>query len=210
MYDPPTVIPFSQEVAARTSPADRIVLESLDWNPAVPYYAHREVTMLPASRFERLLAALDPDDYDTVVTRYYSADTAALLGKWAWVAHSGPNVFRVAGSFDGLGDRAVVAAADAAAVTVPAGRALLPTPVTLPCGAPGVEVAVGTGSTWLRFDGDRERRIAVGDPNGGGLPADRVFVARPDAAVAGKLRVTCLGEGSVRLLEAVDAPEPGR
>lgn len=208
--DSDRVLPLSREIREHTSPDDRILFDSLDWSPAVPYYAERKGIMIPMTRTtEPVLAAVSADDFDVVATSAYSGSTAFLLAKWDWVTARSKHVFRMGSTLRSLGDAGVVAGTPAAAGWPADGaEPLLSSPVRIRCGRGGPGIFVGNRATWLRFDGFPQQRISL-NGSSWSLPADRVVIVLPGTYPQGStLAVDCVDPGSLRLMEAVDAPPP--
>lgn len=181
---------LAAELARTSTRRDRIVIQGLDWSPAVPYYARREVLMLPAALLRpSVMDALPVQGYDLLLAAEIDFVTAYLAARWPWVGSVGPHVLRLAHSPSELRGAAVMGGA-----AVPPNDAPARPAVTAPCDGRPVAIPVDPGPAWLRLIATRyPRSIGVqGAP--GPLPfLSTVVVRSPGPTVT----VSCSDGGPI-------------
>jgi hypothetical protein len=205
--DPSQSLPLAREVDAVTTPSDLVVTEGLDWGPAVLYYARRRGQMLrdalPPATLDAILAKVKSSNYHTLAG--YGDDPQGVLSRWSWVGVRTQHVYSMDDSPQRVRGAPLIATSDVAAFQQAAAVGLPLGPLELTCGGTGLALPQTEGAIWLRLEGDPPpgARLSA-DPSLATLPVRQVTI------VPGGRQLSCSGTGSLRFVEAVEAPPPSQ
>ena len=160
------VLGLADEIDRVSAPSDRVVVEGLDWMPAVLYYARREGLALP-SRFSDspLLGGLAADGYRYLAMWNPDHDPIASFAGWPWIGVVSDRVYVLGTSpadvpgahvMSGQGPNLPALPADAAALT--------DAPFEVRCDRAPIVVPTGPDGTWIQLSGadPTQVRVAIG------------------------------------------------
>jgi hypothetical protein len=202
-------LPF--EIAAHTSPDERVVILGLDWDPTTLYYAQRRGAMLvddaktgyPTKAF---VADLRRRQYEAFAVNNPASDPLEWVAAFPWIAPVSAHVYRLGNASADLGASPVVATmtTDAFDRAARAGRTIA-THLRVPC-ASGSDLRPTGGALWLRFAPIENPAVRI--------YFDAALAPLPPMAVVvlpgpqGAVHVSCSGADAVTITAAVVASPP--